>query len=529
VRRRLSTLAAALGLGAVLALAAASSASALSLHQIGEDATFAEPTYVTSDPSDPNRLFVVQRDGVIKLTTGGQTTTFLDLASIVSYNSNGGGEDGLLSMAFAPDYAQTGRFYVAYSGSENPPGAVEQADMHVDEFTASGNSAQFSTRREVLTVPQDEAPNPAFHYGGQLQFGPGGHLYISVGDGGPQEDPNGNAQDPTDLLGKMLRIDPKPGGGYTIPAGNPFVGPEGTRDEIWSIGLRNPWRFSFDRETDALVIGDVGYGDREEIDYRPQILGGGRGNNFGWNCREGTQNTGFGGGGCGGAFTDPVFEYDHDANPSCESITGGYVVRDPELEELQGRYVYSDYCIGNVRSVTLGFPASDDRSEGISVGSPTSFGEDCAGRIYVADQGGPVYRLEDFTPSSPTPADCASSAGQSDTKAPSLDLGGKDKQKLRKRKIRLTFTSDEAATLDVDGEVTAESGKKRLFGLRTKHRQLEAGVKAKITWKLSKKRARRCRKRIRKHRRVFAGFDVTAIDAAGNGAPSQKRVRLVRK
>ena len=268
------------------------------------------------------------------------------------------------------------------------------------------------------------------------------------------------------------------------------------------------------------MIGDVGEGSWEEVDYRPQSSGGGRGNNFGWNCREGLHP---GPAACSGSFTNPIFEYDHDEN-RC-AITGGYVIRDPGIPELLGRYAYIDLCVGNIRSLVPSVSgASGDRSEGLpNVGSPSSFGEDSCGRVYVMSLAtGVVSR---FVGGSPT--DCSSPADQN---PPALDLGGKDKQRLRSRRIKLTFISDESATLDIGGQVTAASGKKRLFGLRTKHRQLQSAVKTKVSWKLSKRQARRCRHRIRRGRRVRALLTFTAADASGNSTPSRTRsVRLVRK
>jgi Glucose / Sorbosone dehydrogenase len=529
----------------ILQLAAASSASGFDLDQIGDPGTYEEPVYVTSDPSDHNRLFIVQRDGLIKLTRGEQTSTFLDLtsSSILRFTPNF--EDGLLSMAFAPDFAQTGRFYVAYTGSEDTATA-DLGDLHVDQFTAAGNSAELSSRREVLIVPED--PNFPFggemvfgHFGGQLQFGPDGYLYLSTGDGGPQEDTLNHAQSPTDLRGKLLRINPLPGGGYTNPSGNPFVGVAG-RDEVWSLGLRNPWRFSFDRATGALTIGDVGDEFWEEVDYEPQSAGGGRGRNFGWNCREGANDTGFGHGPCDGPFRDPVLEYPH-VNEPCDSITGGYVVRDPGLEELQGRYVYAEHCTGELRSAVLSRPsASGDRSENtLAPARPTSFGEDSCGRIYVAALNGAldsVHRLQDSTPT--TAAQCAPPPpppppprGDGDAAAPALVLGGKDKQSLaRSRRIRLRFTSDEDATLEIEGEIEAEaerpaaSARARRFGLAGKDVALEAGVRRKVSWRLGKRRTKRLRGLLRRGGNAKALFTYTATDQGGNRTDGERRVRL---
>ena len=305
-----------------------------------------------------------------------------------------GGERGLLSVALAPDYPSTHHLYVFYTRS--PDGALQ-----IDEFTADGGSVAVSTRRPVLTIP-----HPTFfnHNGGQLQFGPDGMLYIGTGDGGSGDDPSGNAQNLESLLGKILRIDPRASGSapYTIPADNPFAG-----SPIWSYGLRNPWRFSFDRQTGDLLIGDVGQGEREEVDYAPAPAAG-RAANYGWDCLEGTLPGGEPEPSCDGAsgFVAPIFEYDHEGG-RC-AITGGYVVRDQSLGDLFGRYLFADSCAGPIRSLVPGLPiASGARAEGLSVSGPSSFGEDSCGRVYVASLGtGEVSRFV-----GDAPASCATDGG----------------------------------------------------------------------------------------------------------------------
>ncbi len=248
-------------------------ASAVSLDQVG---AYDEPVFVTSDPANPDRLFVVERKGDIELTTPAGTSRFLDIGSLVQTGFN---EQGLLSMAFAPDYSTSGLFYVFYVQAGT--GA-----LRVSELRASGDSADPATLRPVITIPHPSAPN---HNGGQIQFGPDGYLYIGTGDGGWGNDPPNNSQNLSVLLGKLLRIDPRGSapGQYTVPADNPFAAPSGAgRSEVWSYGLRNPYRFSFDRATGDLTIGDVGQNDYEEIDYAAAPAGG-RGVNYGWRCREG--------------------------------------------------------------------------------------------------------------------------------------------------------------------------------------------------------------------------------------------------
>ncbi len=352
--------------------------------------TYETPVYITSDPDDPRRLFVVEQGGRILLVTDSDTSTFLDLTDVVRV----GQEQGLLSVAFPPDFAGSDLFYVVYTGRDG--GA-----LHLDELRASGGTVDPSSRRPLMTIDHSQHPT---HYGGQLQFGPDGLLYLSTGDGGGQGDPLESGQDLTSLLGKLLRIDPKPedGAPYSIPPDNPFADsdhdpPGGARDEIWAYGFRNPWKFSFDRLTGALLIGDVGQGGWEELDYAPQSWGGGRGANFGWDCREGMHDHELTG--CPlGPFTDPAFEYGHTGG-NC-SITGGYVVRDPSLADLYGRYVYADYCVGQLRSLVPGLPlATDDRPEGLPVPNASSFGEDACGRIYAVSLGSPagtIFRLGDM-------------------------------------------------------------------------------------------------------------------------------------
>jgi glucose/arabinose dehydrogenase len=351
---------------------------------------FTAPTYLTAPPGDRDRIFVVEQGGRIEIVRGGATlpTPFLDITSLVS----AGGERGLLSLAFPPDYPATGRFYVYYT-ARNPSGTVT-----IDEFHVSGNAdvADPGSRRTVLSIAHPRTN----HNGGQLQFGPDGYLYIGTGDGGGGGDPDRAGQRLDTLLGKLLRIDPRPGPGgapYTIPAGNPFAGQAGARPEIWSYGLRNPWRFSFDRQTGDLTIADVGQNQWEEIDLAPTATGAGRGWNFGWSCWEGRHiyEANSSNPECNPLPTNhvpPVWEYSHARG--C-SISGGYVVRDQTLPALAGRYVYGDYCDSPLWSAHLQTPdAQDDRRLGLSVTSLTSFGEDACGRVYAVSQSGPVYRLQ---------------------------------------------------------------------------------------------------------------------------------------
>jgi hypothetical protein len=372
-----------------------SAAGAVALEPIGK---FKQPISVSSDPENGERLLVAEREGTVMEVGPEGTRPIADLTSLITCCLS---ERGLLSIAPAPDFHSSGRFYVAYTGTPAAGGA--EGDVHVDSFRPDPGGGP-PVREPILSVGHSLNPN---HNGGQLQFGPDGHLYISLGDGGGGGDQPGNAQNTEVLLGKLLRIDPRPGQipAYVVPVDNPFVGKPGS-DEIWAYGLRNPWRFSFDRTSADMVIGDVGQDAREEVDYAPSPGGGvvsGGGANYGWNCREGFTTYPAPAPACGSAvgFTEPVFDYQHDdpedgSTFGC-SIIGGYVVRDPSLGDLYGRYVYSDFCSEEIRSLALpsgaGGRASDDRSEGLSVGKPSTFGEDACGRLYVASDEGTLYRL----------------------------------------------------------------------------------------------------------------------------------------
>jgi glucose/arabinose dehydrogenase len=322
---------------------------------------------------------VVEQTGRIQVLRDGHRASrpFLDLSAAVSCC----GEQGLLSVAFAPDYRRSGLLYVDYTDAAGDTRVVEYRRSSSDPLRADPAS-----RRVVLRVPQP-FPN---HNGGLLLFGPDHLLYVGLGDGGSEGDPQRNGQDLSTLLGKVLRIDPRPSGDrpYAIPRSNPFVGRQGARPAIYSYGLRNPWRFSFDRATGALAIGDVGGSGFEEVDLVPR--GEGRGANFGWSAYEGfarlnadqrAPNR-----------VPPVLVYSHAVG--C-SITGGYVVRDRALPTLYGRYLYGDYCSGVLRSFPAqpGHRAADDRELGPKVPSLSSFGEDDAGHIYATSLQGPVYRL----------------------------------------------------------------------------------------------------------------------------------------
>jgi glucose/arabinose dehydrogenase len=358
--------------------------------------SFALPYYVTGAPADPARVFVVEGGGTIRLVKNGATQPmpFLTIPEVFT----GCEACGLLSMAFAPDYATSGRFYVFYTRDSTV--STEQYYLRIEEFRRSAadpDVADSASRRVVLEIPHLET---TFHNGGQLQFGPDGLLYISVGDGGPMGDPDGHAQSASNLFGKLLRIDPAGTvpGEYSIPPDNPFAGATPGADEVYAYGLRNPWRFSFDRLTGDLTVGDVGQTKWEEIDFVPS--GGARGANFGWNCMEGNHVYSGATASCTSPlpqYVPPVFEYPNPA-PGSAAVNGGYVIRDGALPSLLGRYVYADtYDVfgGELRTVQLSADgARGDSGLGVFATNVVSFGEDACAHVYVATIGGGVYRLE---------------------------------------------------------------------------------------------------------------------------------------
>jgi glucose/arabinose dehydrogenase len=357
---------------------AQAAASGVRLVRVGG---FRAPLYVTAPRGDRRRVFVVEQGGTIRVIRGGTTLrrAFLDIRALV----RSGGEQGLLSLAFAPDYARSRRFYVYYTDRQGQQRVVEYRSATAD--TANRGSA-----RLVLRMADSESN----HNGGLLQFGPDGFLYVGTGDGGGAGDRHGargNGQDLGSLLGKLLRIDPRPRSGrpYQVPGSNPFVGRPGARGEIYSYGLRNPWRFSFDRRTGDLSIGDVGQDAVEEIDFVRR--GHGRGANFGWRAFEGFRR--FAGGESAPGHVPPVIVHTH-GDRWC-SITGGYIVRDPGLPALAGRYVYGDFCLGRIYAarVRAGGAAGDGALGLPAVPSLSSFGEDARRRVYVTSLDGPVYRL----------------------------------------------------------------------------------------------------------------------------------------
>jgi len=354
------------------------------------NAVFNQPVHIAYAPGDPQHLWIVEQTGTIRVydleADRLLETPFLSIRDRVST----GGERGLLSVAFHPDFADNGRFYVNYTDRAGNTQIVEYR-VGPDPLVADPTTA-----RPVLQIEQPAAN----HNGGTMVFGPDGYLYIGTGDGGRAGDPWGNAQNLNTLLGKMLRIDVDGDTPYGVPADNPFAGRRGARPEIWALGLRNPWKFSFDRATGDLYIADVGQNAWEEVNFQPATSRGGQ--NYGWNIMEGSH--------CFPenrrcdmrGLTMPVAEYGHALG--C-SITGGYVYRGARIPELQGYYLFGDYCSGTIWAMSTA-PAARYREQ---PGQPpamwpyeqllatsmriSAFGEDAAGELYVADHGGRVYRL----------------------------------------------------------------------------------------------------------------------------------------
>ncbi len=351
-----------------------------------------KPLHVTAPRIDPHRVFVVEQGGTIRILKHGvlQPHAFLDIGSKIACC----GERGLLSLAFHPDYEHNGRFFVYYTA----PGG----DVTIARYTVSANPdlADAASETILLTIAHRDHDN---HNGGQLAFGPDGYLYAAIGDGGGAGDPLENGQNLATMLGKQLRIDvdvdtpPY----RAVPPGNPFAGADDPYNLIWAYGLRNPWRFSFDRGTGDLYIGDVGQGTMEEVDVQPAGTGG---SNYGWDIFEGRTcfepdrlpqcpdpPTG---------YTMPVLQYDH--SEGC-SVIGGFVYRGCSMPDLHGTYFYSDYCSAFIRTFTGvsggDAPALADRPADVhppgdlSISSVTSFGEDARGELYVVDQGGEVFKI----------------------------------------------------------------------------------------------------------------------------------------
>jgi glucose/arabinose dehydrogenase len=336
------------------------------------------PVFLTHIPGD-DRLFVVEQSGRVRIVDNGQLldTPFLDIENLVRFQ----GEQGLLSMAFHPNYAANGFIYVYYTDL----GGSSQ----VVRYTAAGNAVDANSALTIMTIAQPFGN----HNGGQLAFGPDNMLFVALGDGGSAGDPRGHGQNTATVLGSILRIDvdnPDPGMEYGIPLDNPFAGSPTAAGEIWIYGVRNPWRFSFDATDGALYVADVGQNSFEEVTVVDANAGG---LNFGWNTMEGMSC--FNAGSCDMTeLTAPILQYNNTGFGGSCSITGGYVYRGSVMADLQGHYFYSDFCGGFLRSFRVdNGQAVDEQDWGIREAGVTSFGLDASGELYVMVEAGTVFRI----------------------------------------------------------------------------------------------------------------------------------------
>jgi glucose/arabinose dehydrogenase len=477
-------------------LAAAPAMAAPGLAPVG---TFAQPVHVAGPAGDTARLFVVEKAGRVQIVVNGQPATpFADLTSIAEAAAE---ERGLLSIAFPADYAQTGLFYVFLTAKAGALPGVALGDLVVLEgrrSSADPNQADPAHQRVVLTVPHPVESN---HNGGQLAFGPDGALYVSTGDGGGQGDPGNDAQRRDSNLGKILRVDPRGSAGPSI----------------WALGLRNPWRFSFDRTTGDMLIGDVGGGLHEEVDFAPA---GTADRNYGWKECEGTEPTPCPvDGAVAPALSLPRSEY--------TGIIGGFVVRDPGLPTLHGRYVFGDLTKDTVMSAAVGAAgASGLRPEpGLPVSFPTSFGEDGCGHVYVAVNGGAVSRIQDgavgpcVLPPSAPPGPPAGTPPAVDRTPCAVKAAAQGTQRILRRgkRLRLTLRATERCTVTL-----------RAKRFRTRRVTLQPGVKRAVRLTPTKKGLRKLRRaRARSdRRRLRITVRISALDAAGNRSAGRVRPRV---
>ena len=543
MRRLPAAATAALGLALALAIAAPAHAAQLSLVRSGLD----QPIAVAGHPTDAGKLYVAEREGRVKLLEGpATTTTVLDITAQVDTTEEG----GLLGLAFPDDFATSGRLYVYFT--ETRPGGG------FDIVVASYLPGDPGSRRAVITIPHPTYTN---HNGGTIQFGPDGNLWLATGDGGDRNDSLGNAQNLNSLAGKVLRIAPnRDSAGYTIPDGNPFKHGGGA-PEIWALGLRNPFRFSFDRATGDLLIGDVGQGNVEEIDRAP-AEGLGCKANYGWPKFEGNADrrpaepT-------PANYVPPLLEHFDDETGSTpytddfRAITGGVVVRDPAVTGLTGRYVYGDYLRFGDHLFSADPTTGATTQTTLTLDGVTGFGEDAMGRAYVVSLNtGEVHRIAPDVPGDqdagppkrfavpgcdpyvPTTCSCAPPPPKppeptvicscapplpqptplaSDTRSPALFTGrvARRQRALRRRALLVPVSADEPARLSVSGRLTAGG---RRYTLGSAARQLAARQRATLQAKLGPKARRAARRALNRRRRVTASLTITARDAAGNTA-----------
>ena len=479
---------AALALAALLTLALAASASAApTLSPVG---SFTQPVHVTAPPGDPHRLFVVEKAGVVRvMVDGGAPQTFLDIRDEVDDD----GEEGLLSIGFARDYATSRRFYAYFTAEDASMGNGSR--IRVVEFTrpeGTPDVADPAARRPLLEVPHPTATN---HNGGQLQVGQDGSVWVATGDGAVRPS---DAQDPASRLGKLIRIDPVSGA-----------------VQVWAAGLRNPWRFSFDRANGDLVLGDVGAGTREEVNLAPQ--GFASGSNFGWPCYEGNV-----GPSCPVEnYAPPVFDYDS-TSFGC-GVVGGYVVRDESLPTLAGRYLYGDLCRSKLRSLGLAAAAATDREEELSLPGLSSFGEDSCGHVYAASINGTVVRVHDG-PIEPCPE-----PAPPDTTAPQLVVERAKSQRLLARKaVYVQVRCDELCGLATESNVRLRiGGRTKTWAFPAVTAVAGAGEARRLKLRLTAAMKRALAARVARGARPLVKALVIARDAAGNETRQIAFVRVV--
>lgn len=518
-----------------MALLLPAAASAAALVPLAPSSSWkSSPVAVASPPGDP-RVFVVERgnpangEAAVRIVEDGVLlpTPFLTVANVDT-----DGERGLLSIAFAPDYSSSGLFYV-FTVAKGPDAfGGAKGDLRVVEYrrsTANPDLADPGSARLVLAQSHSGASN---HNGGQLAFGPDGYLYVTMGDAA-----NGaNAQDLSNDLGKILRIDPRGGTPFAVPPSNPFVGTVGARPEIYALGLRNPFRFSFAPNGD-LVLPDVGNAKWEEVNLgkatgtaAATTLAGA---NLGWpNCEGACPSP-------NPLYVDPIFQYGHEPlgeTTGC-AIIGGYVVRDLGLSGLTGRYLYGDLCREDLRTLDLGAAGADPRPAGLSLpaggGGPLGFGEDGRGCVYVATVQ-TVYRVAasaDAAPACPerTAGGSPSAAGPTrDTSRPRLSLGGVLRQRLR-RALRIFASCDEACSLRASAVLRLAgpgAGAAAAKAPLVTRRRVGAGKRVRLAVRLRRGARLRAEGALSNGLRVSALVAVTATDLSGNSSHRSVRIKL---
>jgi glucose/arabinose dehydrogenase len=463
--------------------------AAVSLQKVGD---FDTPIFATAVPSDASRLYVVERGGTVQVVHNGvkNPAPFLTLSGVST-----DGERGLLSIAFSPNFQQNHLFYAYFNNTAG--------DVEVDELRAlDADHADPSYRREVIAIPHPGATN---HNGGTLMFGRDGNLYLAPGDGGTG---GANARSGDSLLGKMLRIRPTPGGGYTNPAGNPFIGRAGS-DQIWSFGLRNPFRFTIDPVSGDLMIADVGEGTTEEVDWARQSQGGGRGADFGWNVCEGRSTEGTTDEACH-TGTLPVIE--QRASDGWHSIIAGYLVRDTSLPSLQGRFLYGDNALGQVWSARLAQPLASDKRKLLDLPGLVAFALGGNGCTYAVSLNGPVYRITETGASNcrpPAPAPAA------DKTPPKLRTKTKRRQRVLHQHgvIGYARCPTEACKVSMSGRVRIG---KHSYALKKVTRTGARNKRLKLRLKLTKRATMHLKRARRGHRRAVVNVAYRARDASGN-------------